>query len=84
MTIGNNIANEASIKGIIVLKNDAGVGGKIYINKNVSNIAAVLYADKSIVSGNPTTYYSDISPSNQTATGQLLIEGSIISDNTIG
>lgn len=84
MTIGNNIANEASIKGIIVLKNDAGVGGKIYINKNVSNIAAVLYADKSIISGNASVYYSDISPSSQTATGQLLIEGSIISDNTIG
>lgn len=38
------------MKGIIVLKNDAGVGGNIFIKKNVSNIAAVLYADKSIIS----------------------------------
>lgn len=68
------------MRGIIVLKDDTGVGGNIYITKDVKNIAAVLYADKSIISGNGTSYYSDA----QTATGQLFIEGSIISDNTIG
>lgn len=70
------------MKGIIVLKDDLGVGGKVFINKNVSNIAAVLYADKSIISGNHVSdvYYSD----SRTATGQLFIEGSVISDNTIG
>jgi len=49
----------------------------------------VLFSDKSIISGDSTAqpslkYYSDISPSAQTATGQLFLEGSIISDNTIG
>lgn len=87
LTIDGNITNSSSsIKGIIVLKNDAGQGGNIYIKKNVFNIAAVLFADKSIISGelSPLKYYSDTPPITQTATGQLFLKGSIISDNTIG
>jgi hypothetical protein len=50
----------------------------------------VLFSDKSIISGEfptppiPLKYYSDTSLGTQTATGQLFLEGSIISDNTIG
>ncbi|MDP2103569.1 MAG: hypothetical protein Q8K26_01450, partial [Candidatus Gracilibacteria bacterium] len=85
VTIDNNISNGSTMKSIIALKDSMGTGGKIKISKNVSNIAAVLYADKSIISGSSSIpYYSDTPPNIQTATGQLFIEGSIISDNTIG
>lgn len=89
MIIDGDILNTtANVRGIIVLEDAAGMGGNIYIKKNVSNIAAVLFTDKSILSGELTPalkdYYSDTVPSLQTATGQLFIEGSIISDNTIG
>lgn len=68
------------MKGIIVLKKEDNTRGNIYITKDVKTIAAVLYADNSIISGNSSTFYSD----NKSATGQLLIQGSIISSNTIG
>jgi hypothetical protein len=85
LTINGNITKGTTIKGIIVLEDANGNKGNIYISKDVSNIAAVLYADKSIISGTSSSnYYSDANPSAQTATGQLFVQGSVISDNTIG
>ena len=69
------------MKGIIVLEDASGNGGTIYIQGSIKNISAALFADKSIISGsNSTTYYSD----TRSATNQLYIQGTLISDNTIG
>lgn len=73
-------------KGIIVLKNDAGKGGSIYINQNVKQLKTSIFAEGTIYSGD-----NSVSLYNNTMTGittlpdtQLWVLGSFISRNTIG
>ena len=81
VVINGDITSGAQMKGIIAIKDDAGNGGNIYITKDVKNISAVLYADENVVSGpSAGTFYSD----TKSATNQLFLLGSIISNNTIG
>jgi len=42
---------EVSVFGIIVLKNDDGSGGNVYIKSNVAKISANIYAEKAIFTG---------------------------------
>ena len=74
LTIDENI--DTSI-GIIVLKDDNGVGGNIHINNNVTRVNANIYAD-GIVSGTNTPRKVE------EGALQLVLVGSLFSSNTIG
>lgn len=73
-------------KGIIVLKNDRGLGGNIIVNGSVKNIQSSLFSEGTLYSGtginnlaNDTTQKVTMLPENQ-----LYIDGSLMSRNTIG
>lgn len=82
--ITGNIQNsdDDGILGIIVLQKD-GVGWNIYIDPTVTDIHAVMYADRSLISYNGTTELDGSTPASSLA-NQLFIQGSVFSENTIG
>ena len=83
----------SDILGLIVLEDTDGNGGNIYIEPNVTDISAVLYADKSIMTAldnqSPfgrisTTEQFDGNSDEVDVSDQLYIYGSLFSENTIG
>lgn len=76
---------ESDILWIIVLKDEEGNGGNIYIDPVVENIDSILYADKAMVSYDPT--YGEISPDTwfdyNNLNNQLIIYWTLFSNNTI-
>lgn len=76
---------------ILALKNDAGIGGNIYIHGQVTRIQASLFAEGALYSGymnSPSSF--DIYNADKVSAGsnlpdyQLYLRGSLISHNTIG
>lgn len=100
MDINNTDFNQEStnpekMKGIIVLKDENGKGGDVYITKKVKQIYAYIFAEGSVFSGEKNTdgtYRKYIVPENPTdglptaglPMKQLYINGVVISKNTIG
>lgn len=95
LTIGDSSFNvsaattslkEIPHKGIIVLQDDNGVGGNIYIKPDVHFIGATLFADESIQSVNDAGALFSKSNSDRTflLNKQLIIYGGIFSKNTVG
>lgn len=83
--------NDALLWLIALSKN--GKWGNIYINPDVTDIHAILYADKSVISANDTNANWFIESTEEYDGGnsiasdlnrQLYINGSIFSENTIG
>ena len=76
----NIVDNPSQLKWVIVIEDDSWNGWNIYMTNNVKNIDAIIYADNSVISG-PSIwiFYTDDEKNNQ-----LLVNWSIISDNTIG
>lgn len=58
------------------------MGGNIYIHPSVTDIHAVMYADRSAISYNGTEL--DGTTSDETLANQLYIKGSLFSENTLG
>lgn len=91
-----NSENPEKMKGIIVLRDENGKGGDVYITKNVNQIYAYVFAEGSVFSGEKNTdgtYRKYIVPENPMDIGlptaglpmrQLYINGVVISKNTIG
>lgn len=73
-------------KGIIVLKDENGIGGNIYIKPDVRFIWASLFADESIesVKYSWNTFSSSNSARTVQLDKQLVIYGSVFSKNTVG
>lgn len=71
-------ADNQGILGIIV------IGGSIYINPLVTDIHAILYTDKSIISSFDGINPIPINTSASQIANQLYIKWSIFSENTIG
>jgi len=70
-----------SILGIIILKDENGNGGNLYIDPSVTNIIGSYIIDGSVISYNGSEIgVGDIS----TLKNQLYIYGSMVSENTIG
>lgn len=72
-------------KGIIVLKNENGVGGNVYVDEDVTNISASIFAEGTIYSGESSaTIYND-SPEEIASLKpkQLYVLGAMISRNTL-
>jgi hypothetical protein len=67
---------------IIALQKN-GQWGNIYINPSVTDIHAVLYADRALLSYNGTSELDGSTPASQLA-NQIYIYGSLFSENTIG
>lgn len=72
----------SDIFGIIALKDDNWKWGKIYIDPNVTQIHASLYADKSVLSFDGTNELS-ISTPQSILKNQLYIYGTVFSENSI-
>jgi hypothetical protein len=86
LIINNDIWNTSSKpKGIIVIKNEAGDGGNIYISGSVKRIQSSIFTEWSVFSGDSsTTIYNTTEASLASLPStQLYIEGSLISRNTI-
>lgn len=81
LNITKDIAyNLTQMKWIIVLEDENWNWWNIYIDRGVKNISAVIYADKSVISWEPNwTFYSN----QMSATSQLYVRWSIISNNTV-
>ncbi|MDD5213071.1 MAG: hypothetical protein PHG82_01480 [Candidatus Gracilibacteria bacterium] len=81
-----------SILGIIVMKDENGKGGNIFINPKVTNIAASVFAQYSVLSAEVTNFssspqsikYYDGTDNAIYLRNQLYIYGSLFSENTIG
>jgi hypothetical protein len=73
-------------KGIIVLKNDAGVGGNIIVTGSVKKIESSVFTEGSLYSGSSKTdlYNANALAVTTLPENQLYIHGSLISRNTIG
>ncbi len=73
-------------KGIIVLKNEAGVGGNIIVTNSVKIIESSIFTEGSLYSGNSKSDLYNDTTAEVTALweNQLYIRGSLISRNTIG
>jgi hypothetical protein len=72
----------SSILGTVIQKDEAGNGGNLYINPNVTNIVGTYIIDGSVSSssdGLSPIGVGDIS----TLKHQLYIYGSLVSENTI-
>ncbi len=69
--------------GIIVTQKN-GVGGNIYIDPSVTDIHAILYADRSLMSYNPSSWEYDGDTQADILPNQLYIRGTVLSENTIG
>lgn len=68
------------LNAIVVLREN-GVGGNVWIKKDVQFISAIIFADGHLFSGNGSEYYSD---TPMIAKDQFFIKGSVVSNNTIG
>jgi hypothetical protein len=68
------------ILGLIALERN-GIGWNIYVHPNVTDIHAVLYADRSFLSYNGVEL--DGSTSDEDLANQLYIKGSLFSENTL-
>ena len=81
--IYNNIRNldNTWLLWIIVLQKD-GVGGNIYIDPSVTDVHAVMYADRSLISYDGS-HELDGTSSTWSLANQLYIRGSVFSENTI-
>ena len=82
---GGNIYITGNIRGsgilaLIALEKN-GVGGNIYINPSVTDIHAVMYADRSVISYNGAEL--DGSTQDSVLANQLYIKGSLFSENTL-
>ncbi len=91
--IGGDLIIDADIintytkaKGIIVLKNEAWVGGNIIVTNTVKKIESSIFTEGSLYSGNSkSALYNDTTAEVATlGDNQLYIRGSLISRNTIG
>ena len=91
--IGGDLIIDADIintgtkaKGIIVLKNEAWVGGNIIVTNSVQKIQSSIFTEGSLYSGNSKSdLYNDTTAEVATlGENQLYIRGSLISRNTIG
>lgn len=69
--------------GIIALSKN-GVGGNIYIDPSVTDIHAILYADRSVLSYDGVKEFDGSNSSASELANQLYIHGSVFSENTIG
>ena len=69
--------------GLIALQKD-GQWGNIYIDPSVTDIHAIIYADKSLLSYNGAEIDGNIPNSADILKNQLYIYGSVFSENTIG
>ena len=86
MVEGGNIYITGNITGngilaLIPLEKN-GVGGNIYINPVVTDIHAVIYADRSVISYNGAEL--DGTTQDSVLANQLYIKGSLFSENTLG
>jgi len=81
----NNIV-PSKPKGIIVLKNDAGLGGNMIVNNNVKKIESSIFSEGTLYSGDDlANLYNDTTLKITTlGENQLYIKGSLMSRNTIG
>jgi hypothetical protein len=72
--------------GIIVLADDKGIGGNVYIDPSVTNMVGLLYAEGSIMSSDDGVklYYLNPATDSSKLNNQLYWQGSIVSKNTIG
>jgi hypothetical protein len=72
-------------KWIIVIKNEAGDGGNIYISDSVKNIESSIFTEWSVFSGESkdTIYNNSAAKLTSLPSKQLYIKGSLISRNTI-
>jgi len=81
-----NILPWSHVLWIIVLKDANGTGWNIYIDPSVTQIHAIMYADKSLLSYNDL--YGELALSNwwsqSTLNNQLYILGTVFTENTIG
>lgn len=93
IVIGGDIIIDSDIinttpkpKGIIVLKNAAGLGGNIVITNNVKKIESSIFTEGTVYSGDDmANLYNDTTLKVTTlGENQLYIKGSLISRNTIG
>ncbi|MDP2090460.1 MAG: hypothetical protein Q8K30_02580 [Candidatus Gracilibacteria bacterium] len=94
--IKSNIINNSSndILGIIVIPDELNRGGKVYIDTNVQEVDAVIFAYKSIMSYNEIydngdtdsikSHEVDGNIDNSVMQNQLYIFGTVFSENTIG
>lgn len=76
---GNITGN--GILGLIALEKN-GQGGNIYIHPSVTDIYAVMYADRSVISYNGAEL--DGTTQDSVLANQLYIKGSLFSENTLG
>lgn len=83
--ITSNIRNSDSdgMLGLIALRKD-GQGGNIYIHPSVTDIHAIMYTDRSVISYDGTKELDGNNTSPSQLSNQLYIRGSIFSENTIG
>lgn len=80
----NFLSNQNNPKWIIVLKNDSGIGGNVYIDGSVQRIDATIFTEGTVYSGTPTDLYNDSALEiTSLPSSQLYILGSVISRNTI-
>lgn len=68
---------------IIALKDDNGNGGNIWIDKNVKNLAAILFSEEAIIAWDGMRFYWEMPSSASEKSKQLYIFGTVISNNTI-
>ena len=82
--INNSIPSKP--KGIIVLKNDSGLGGNIIVNNNVKKIESSIFTEGTLYSGDDlANLYNDTALKiNTLGENQLYIKWSLMSRNTIG
>jgi len=87
LTIAGNLDRNGQGLGIIVV-NEAGVtsGGNIYITPGVTSLSAMMYADKSLMSVNANggLYGVDSATRTQDLNQQLILKGTLFTQNTIG
>ncbi|MDD3646802.1 MAG: hypothetical protein PHH06_05365 [Candidatus Gracilibacteria bacterium] len=89
--IGGNLNTSGKKLGIIVLKDGYDVNsdyktkGNVYVDKNVTYIDAIIYADGGLISSNGSTPYTKDSTVRTTdLQNQLVLKGSLFTRNTIG
>lgn len=86
LIIDRDILNTSSKpKGIIVIKNEAGDGGNVYISGSVTRIQSSIFTEWSVFSGDsPSNIYNTTTASLASLPSkQLYIQGSLVSRNTI-
>ncbi len=84
--IDEDIYNTTGIpKWIILLKNSNGVGGDVYIGRNVRRIQSTIFAEGTLYSGESNTLLYNASSTNLTTLPelQLYVQWSLMSRNTI-